>query len=323
MIKNLILKINFENGNFLFKIKGARTGNVLVLLFHTFIESKNQLESNHIIKEGSINLFYFETIIKCLLENGYIFISQNDLLSKKFESEKKYVMITLDDGYFNNFLILDIIKKYNVPLTLFVNSYNILENKKYWWDVVYFYEKNKHTNVKNINKIIKNYTHKPFNIIKKDILKKYGFDCEKPLSDIDRPMTIEELKLFHSEKLINIGNHLKYHSTSVSQNIDNFMKEFKACDKDIYDILKINPISFAYPNGFNSIDHHKSIIKNNYKLIFTGDNKLNNINLINNNNVNIIGRFSFRADINKLNQLNTFISNNDLIFWIKRILKIN
>ena len=49
---------------------------------------------------------------------------------------QKIAILTFDDGYFNNSLILPILEEFGVP-ALFIATDNIRENKCFWWDVHY------------------------------------------------------------------------------------------------------------------------------------------------------------------------------------------
>lgn len=55
--------------------------------------------------------------------------------------DRKYAMITFDDGYFNNILALEILNKFKVPSVIFVTTKNVEENNSFWWDVVFKFRK--------------------------------------------------------------------------------------------------------------------------------------------------------------------------------------
>ena len=124
-------------------------------------------------------------------------------------------------------------------------------------------------------------------------------------------------KKFSSENLVTIGNHLKYHSTINSQSMINFLKEFQDCEDDLFNYLNYRTNSFAYPNGFFSEEHNTQIFKKKYKLIYIGKNKLSKID---NSECKILSRYSFRQEIDFIDQITTFITSVDPIYLIKKIL---
>ena len=80
----------------------------------------------------------FEENIKTLLENGYTFISFNELNDAnngKIKLPSKPILITMDDGYYSNYeYIYPILEKYNVKASIFIVTDNIekeVDGKKY------------------------------------------------------------------------------------------------------------------------------------------------------------------------------------------------
>ena len=75
-----------------------------ILLYHDFVTTvpdKDPDNFNYINTPQS-----FEENIKTLLENGYTFISMeelNDAYNGKIEFPEKPILITMDDGYYSNY----------------------------------------------------------------------------------------------------------------------------------------------------------------------------------------------------------------------------
>ena len=87
-----------------------------VLTFHS-------VEAREDFNEYVIDPHKFEEIIKRLKDEGFKFLSINDVRDaiKKGEIEKKSVLITFDDGYSDNYsVVLPILKKYDAKATVFV-----------------------------------------------------------------------------------------------------------------------------------------------------------------------------------------------------------
>ncbi|MGN1300919.1 MAG: polysaccharide deacetylase family protein [Clostridia bacterium] len=107
-----------------------------ILLYHDFVTAvpdKDPDNFNYINTPQS-----FEENIKTLLENGYTFISMeelNDAYNERIELPEKPILITMDDGYYSNYeYIYPILKKYNVKASIFVVTDKIgkeIDGKKY------------------------------------------------------------------------------------------------------------------------------------------------------------------------------------------------
>jgi len=99
-----------------------------VLMYHRVIDNKNEIGfyDTYVTKEN------FEKQMKYLSENNYTSLTfkdiQNGEYKKRFDKNKKYVIITFDDGYKDNLKnALPILKKYNMKIVLFLitsESYN-------------------------------------------------------------------------------------------------------------------------------------------------------------------------------------------------------
>ncbi len=72
----------------------------------------------------SVSEKVFDEQLKCLYKKGYKAITlekMQELMAEKKLAEEKYIVITFDDGYENNYTkALPILQKYNYPATVFV-----------------------------------------------------------------------------------------------------------------------------------------------------------------------------------------------------------
>lgn len=90
---------------------------VLVLSYHAFTENMSVIEKNDLY----ISPQTFENQIITLLECGYTPIFASELTADMLP--EKPVVITMDDGYMDNYeLAFPILKKYNVKATIFIIS---------------------------------------------------------------------------------------------------------------------------------------------------------------------------------------------------------
>lgn len=96
------------------------------------------------MKPGSMNMTpeKFESQIKYLKDNGFTIIPLKEaaeyLQGKRSSLPKKAIVITADDGWQSDYTyMLPIIKKYNIPVTLFIYPQTISEGKNaLTWDEV-------------------------------------------------------------------------------------------------------------------------------------------------------------------------------------------
>lgn len=114
---------NIENIELLLQNKVAYKNrkDIPVLMYHRVIDDKNEagFYDTYVTKEN------FEAQMKYLSKNNYTSLTfkdiQNGEYKKRFDKNKKYVIITFDDGYKDNLKnALPILKKYNMKMVLFL-----------------------------------------------------------------------------------------------------------------------------------------------------------------------------------------------------------
>ena len=94
----------------LFKEKNS----LLIFNFHGLFNNKKEINQNLVNPKTWITTDQFQQFIEYYLKHNYTFVSPNDVLHG-LGNDNKYVMITFDDGYYNNNYALPILKKYQIP----------------------------------------------------------------------------------------------------------------------------------------------------------------------------------------------------------------
>lgn len=102
--------------------------NIAVLMYHRIIDS------DYNFWKLNVTPTTFEKHIKYISEN-YRVLRLEENWKNIVEAGQKYVVITFDDGYVDNYrFALPILEKYHVPATIFVSTDLIDTDKMYWWD---------------------------------------------------------------------------------------------------------------------------------------------------------------------------------------------
>jgi peptidoglycan/xylan/chitin deacetylase (PgdA/CDA1 family) len=82
---------------------------------------------------------YLENVVSFFKERGYEFISLDRMYRHFLENtfKKKFVVVTFDDGYLNNLThALPVLKKHDVPFSVYVST-NFPDGKAVlWWDLL-------------------------------------------------------------------------------------------------------------------------------------------------------------------------------------------
>ncbi len=287
-----------------------------IFYFHCVFRDDNERSLNLVAPEtGGITLDRFRMFIEFYLNRNYTFISQEDL-AQGLPKDKKYAMITFDDGYYNNHLLLPLLKEYSIPAILFISSGHVIEQKSFWWDVLHrhrpesiYQEKQRFAEILHL----KTLKHQEIENI---IIDEIGNNAFKPVSDIDRPFTPSELKDICQTPWITIGNHTRNHALLTNYSHREITHEIEGCQLDLYEITGQRPKIISYPNGnYNDLISQISQ-KMGLQYGITVDARKNKLPLDHNKpHAMTLGRFGLEIDKNISSQCELFCS--DMISYKK------
>ena len=198
-----------------------------------------------ILQKNKISVLMFHDISKEIAEQTFNYLSKkyniihlNDFIEAidkrdKNKIPKKALIITFDDGHIRNYEILPVVKKYNIPVTIFLCASIINTNRHFW-----FKFKNQLISIS----ILKNKSNKE----KLDILSKMGFEKDK---EFDKPQALQKSHIDEMKNYVNMQSHTLYHPCLPKCDNDEARTEIfnskEILERDYK--LKINAIS--YPNG--------------------------------------------------------------------------
>lgn len=197
----------------------------------------------------------FEKTIRWFLNNGYTFISNDDLikiLSQKKIKEKN-IWLSFDDGWLDNYEnVIPILEKYKVPAIFFVST-QLIKDGYFWLKIAR--ENNKLMDISpNKLKIIPEKE-------RRSIVKKLFVKCDEKCFKRDF-MTMEQIKEIDNNPLFTIGNHTHRHVITTNCSKSQLNEELKISNDILKELLKKDIKIFAYPNG-NYNSYVKKILKEN------------------------------------------------------------
>lgn len=266
---------------------------LLIFYFHGVYRSQKEKELNHVDPQNNLLVSQFEEFIEYFLLHKYHFLKPNDLLND-LPCDKPCIMITFDDGYFNNTLAIDLLNKYKIPATFFITANNVLENKSYWWDIVYKFRVKQ--GMMSLSAIRKEQAHlKNFksSFIENYIKQNFGDKSHVPWSDVDRPLNTSELKSISKNPFVTIGNHTYNHTILTNYSLEEIKEELRLCNKFVFETTGSSPNTIAFPNG-NFNETVLNIAKEaGFQFAFTIENKINRlpVSISRSNPITCLSRF--------------------------------
>ena len=255
------------------------------LNYHRVISDEEYLKNNRPDDDLIVSKSVFEKQIRYLKKNFNV-ISINDI-NKNFNLKKK-IVITFDDGYFDNFEnAFPILKEYNCPAIIYIVT-SFLDNKNYpWWSKIWrIIEANEHIF----------YDQKKIDITNKSLkIKTYSFFCEKivmmknseqnsffniinkdlnnhRIDKINEFLSTDDLINLSKSELIEIGCHTHYHQNLKILSEEEFNDEINKSKLILEQTLGKKVNHFSIPFGTSNRFSERSIEllkKFNFKTIVT------------------------------------------------------
>ena len=217
---------------------------VSVLLFH---------ECNEIVFEKAM----------LYLKNHYQIISLKSYINQTIKPNpgKPYLIITFDDGCVSNFKLLKTIKKYNIPITIYLIHDYIEKSTPFWW---------------NYDSLTSQHIEYLKTISNKKRIKK--IEIKKLLSSNTNQRDSLNLKeISEMQQYLDFQCHTMTHPILTYCDKKEIITELKDSKEKISTILKKEVNHFAYPNGNYNDDIIKSLKTFGYKSAVTVDFGFNSL----------------------------------------------
>lgn len=182
---------------------------------------------------------------------GFDFVAP-DAIEAGLRPDGKYVMLTFDDGYHNNLDVLPLLRAHSIPATFFISTGHVAEQRAFWWDVVARHRRRRGTDLAAI--VREQNILRPMPRVQRVryLQTEFGSDALRPVGDLDRPMTIAELRAFASDPLVHVGNHTRDHTVLTRCSAETAQEQIEGAQLDLEAWTGMRPRAIAYPNGDHS-----------------------------------------------------------------------
>lgn len=280
--------------------RGRENGTLRAICLHAV--KKGESSSNGMPPGAETSLEQLKIFIEILLSNGYTFITPSDI-SNGLIHQKKYIMITFDDGYYSTIYAVQLFKEYGLKLTVLISPYYLYNQVSYWSDVFYR-EVERHTST-STNAFSKKFLELRYmsQVEREDFLiKNFGKCSLKSWNDGDRPLSINELKELYAFGNVEIGNHTMTHTALCGLSEKQVRREIVDAQETICKELGVQAQSIAYPYGYFDETSRQVCEKLGFKYGLTTENKIHSIKSLKVDSFMHIGRFGNWARRNTLEQ---------------------
>lgn len=247
-------------------------GKGLVFMLHRVLPEKERNEFT-LNKDLAITPEKMEEFILFFKQKGYIFLSLDALenwLDNKLKLNKKFICLTFDDGYKDNLTHgLPILKKHQVPATIYITNCFPNGTALLWWYLFENHAKSSNQLVLNtslgscrfnwkdendafgqFSKVSEAIKAIPVQELHSVLCESFGFSVAEITQQCKEvALSWDEIKELSNESLITIGAHTMNHISMKQQSEATVMEELKAskCEIEAHIGKQVN--HFAYPYG--------------------------------------------------------------------------
>jgi peptidoglycan/xylan/chitin deacetylase (PgdA/CDA1 family) len=229
----------------MFRERGA----LVSFLFHSLFRNQAEIDKDLVEPLQRTTVAQLRTVIEYYQEHEYRFISPNALLDGSLDPDGRYVLLTFDDGYYNNVLSLPLLERYAVPALFFISTDHVQQNKCFWWDVMYRERRATGATRKTVYQEILALKHLRTEQIEVELTRRFGPDAFTPRGDIDRPFSVDELRDFARSPLVHLGNHTAGHGILTNYTPAEMRGQIDRCQAALREITGVTPTAISYPNG--------------------------------------------------------------------------
>ncbi len=228
-------------------------GLLLSFLIHAIFENEAEAMSGMLDPQQSLTVEMLRRLVEYFMRIGYKFISPEHLSAGLSEREK-YVLLTFDDGYYNNVRALSVLEEFGIPAVFFISSGHVELGKAFWWDVIYRELRKRGRTNGEIERSGVRFKQLRTSEVESELRQEFGESALRPTSDLDRPFAPAELRDFASHRLVFIGNHTRDHAILTNYSKTEINEQICRGQKDIHQMTGKIPQIIAYPNGNYSLE---------------------------------------------------------------------
>jgi peptidoglycan/xylan/chitin deacetylase (PgdA/CDA1 family) len=226
----------------------GESGSLLIFLFHSLFRNDDEARAGVMDPQQGINVDMFRRFVFHFREQSYRFVSPSDIV-EGLGPHGRDILVTFDDGYYNNIRVLPVLKEFGVPATFFISTDHIKYEKAFWWDVAFREFRKRHRTDENIRDAIVGYKRLKTAAVESDLSLQFGESALRPIADLDRPFKASELAEFARHPLVSIGNHTKDHAILTNYSDEEVSVQIEGAQHDIFEMTGKRPDIIAYPNG--------------------------------------------------------------------------
>jgi peptidoglycan/xylan/chitin deacetylase (PgdA/CDA1 family) len=250
-----------------FMERSRQMPHLLVALFHTVVDEP--AASARLLAPGqAVTLDDLRRFLDAVLSAGYFPLSLHELLAGR-EWTRRYVLVTFDDGYYNNAYAVPVLEQFKVPATFFISTGHVRQSRAFWWDVAARAWRAQGMSDRQIRAGLQRLKYRTAADVEDSLTQQLGAGALRPVSDLDRPFAEHELRDFARNRWVSLGNHTAQHTILTRCTPAEAELAIAEGQRELESITGVRPTAIAYPDGAFSPFVAQAAHRTGHRLGFT------------------------------------------------------
>lgn len=226
----------------------ARTPHAVVALFHVVHRTREEARTSALAANQAVTLDDLRRFLDVMLCAGYT-VSGDDVLREPSRRSAKHLLLTFDDGYYNNTWALQVLEEFNAKAIFFISTAHVMLGKAFWWDVVARQLLRAGKTRREIDATLRHLKTLPVRTIEERLRWDLGPQALTPVADPDRPFDAGELRDFARARWVTLGNHTAEHTILTLCSPAEAQEAMRQGKEQLEAMAGCRTDVIAYPNG--------------------------------------------------------------------------
>jgi len=216
-----------------------------VIGFHGLASDTACLRSRVLGGDLVLTIPQITQVVEYLLNAGCIATSPEQIL-RGLDPGKTHFLLSFDDGYFNNLLVLPLLERYKLPAQFALIGQAVTTGHAFWWDIL---SRTTPPGEKPQDALVDRFSMMPIAEVEAELVAKFGACVTRPAGDVDRPMSPLEARELAKHPLISMANHSQSHRVLTGLPEDVIEHELATAQETLQGHLGFAPKIVVYPYG--------------------------------------------------------------------------
>jgi peptidoglycan/xylan/chitin deacetylase (PgdA/CDA1 family) len=261
-----------------FAARAARTPHAVVALFHIVHRTREDARNDALAPNQEVTADDLRRFLEAMLRAGYT-VASGEQLRQPRDRDTKHLVLTFDDGYYNNTWALPVLREFHAPATFFISTSHVLQGKAFWWDVVSRRLWHDGRTRAEVDAALHRLKALPVRAIEDRLRQEFGDRALLPHGDIDRPFAPAELRDFARDPWVTVANHTAEHTILTGCSPAEAEEAMRRGKEELEAMTGCATDAIAYPNGNFSATVVDAARTTGHELGFTCVAKVNRLPL--------------------------------------------